>query len=84
MAQRGQWWLVGGVVIASAMGMFYYLRVVNVLLDGGEVIPLDKAKVSTRLGSISGALLVVLAIATIWFGVFPESLFTLGQQLVLP
>ena len=82
--QAGQWWLVGGVVIASAMGMFYYLRVVNVLLDGGEVIPLDTAKVSTRLGSISGALLLVLAIATIWFGVFPESLFTLGQQLVLP
>ena len=30
--QAAQWWLVGGVVIASAIGIYYYLRVINAML----------------------------------------------------
>ncbi len=34
--QAAQWWLVGGVALASAIGMFYYLRVINTLLTTAE------------------------------------------------
>ena len=81
--QADQWWLVGGVVVASAMGVFYYLRVINVMLDGEAIAERSGADLRSWLGTISGIMLLVLTIATIWFGVFPEALFTLAQQMVL-
>ena len=81
--QADQWWLVGGVVVASAMGVFYYLRVINVMLDGEAIAERSDADLRSWLGTISGIMLLVLTIATIWFGVFPEALFTLAQQMVL-
>lgn len=82
--KAGQWWLVGGVVLASAIGVFYYLRVVNALLTASETVPERDAIVGGWGRRVSGAMLLLAMIATLWLGVFPESLFTMGRQLVFP
>jgi len=82
--KASQWWLVGGVVLASAIGVFYYLRVVNALLTASEAGPERDAIVEGWVRRVSGAMLLLVMIATLWLGVFPESLFTMGRQLVFP
>ena len=96
--QAAHWWLVGGVVLASAIGVFYYLRIVNVMLDGrgpevdGRGPEVDGVEPDAQgdavdgnwLRTLSRVMLLVLAITTIWFGVFPEALFTMARQTVLP
>ena len=66
-----QWFLLWVLVAGSAIGLYYYLRVLLVLLDTGErgalasteTIPLTPGRVT----------LGVLAILMVWLGVFPGS-----------
>ncbi len=80
----GQWWLVGGIALASAISIFYYLRVINALLTAA---PPGSDPAPSTMGWIRGAgalVLLAAAIATIWLGVLPQPLFNIGRDLVLP
>jgi len=82
--QAAQWWLVGGVALASAIGVYYYLRVINALLVSTEMSP-DQATV--QFGGVfrAGALMLLLAaLVTLWLGVYPQPLFALGRYLAFP
>jgi len=82
--QAAQWWLVGGVALASAIGVYYYLRVINALLVGSDMSP-DQATV--QFGGVyrAGALMLLLAaLVTLWLGVYPQPLFSLGRYLAFP
>ena len=82
--QAAQWWLVGGVALASAIGVYYYLRVINALLVSTEMSP-DQATV--QFGGVfrAGALMLLLAaLVTLWLGVYPQPLFSLGRYLAFP
>ena len=82
--QAAQWWLVGGVALASAIGVYYYLRVINALLVSTEMSP-DQATV--QFGGVyrAGALMLLLAaFVTLWLGVYPQPLFALGRYLAFP
>lgn len=81
--EAGNTWLVAGVILASAIGMFYYLRVVGVLLTPVESSAEADAPLPGRRVPAVGVLLVLLMAATLVFGVFPESLYGLGDLLVL-
>jgi NADH-quinone oxidoreductase subunit N len=63
------WVLLGALVLGSAIGIYYYLRIIYVmtLQDGNKAV--DQS--SPWLGEIVAVLLAVLVI---WLGVFPQPL----------
>jgi NADH-quinone oxidoreductase subunit N len=78
------YWLIGGVVIASAISVYYYLRVMAALVRG--VTP-GTERVSEPIDwayRASGAMLLAATLLTIWLGVYPQPLFDFGGQLLLP
>lgn len=81
--QAARWWLVGGVVIASAISVWYYLRVMGALLSatGGAERPSFGVRWNTTAGSL---MLLVAMLVTLWFGVYPQPLFVIGGQIAVP
>ncbi|GAB3675424.1 NADH-quinone oxidoreductase subunit NuoN [Salinisphaera aquimarina] len=71
--ESGLWWLVGGIVAGSAIGLYYYLRVMVILyLDQpGE----SRRDAVSGWGQQSGGIMVILiALAVLFFGIFPAPL----------
>lgn len=73
------WWLVGALVLGSAIGLFYYLRVMVTLFLVEPSLkrhdaPLDWAQ---RAG---GIMLVAIALLAIFLGVYPQPLLHVLQQ----
>lgn len=70
-ASAGMWALIVVLVITSAIGLFYYLRIVVALYsDAPEGAP----ALATRLSLGAVASLGVLTVALFWLGVYPTSL----------
>jgi NADH-quinone oxidoreductase subunit N len=73
-----QWELLGALVIGSAVGLFYYLRVVYQMLM--PVSETDEPFALRVIGFESLGVPVVIALLTLvvlWLGVYPEPLFVL-------
>ena len=77
-AQR--WWLVGGIILGSAIGLYYYLRVTITLFMAEP--GMHRRDASDDWGSRAGGL-VVLAVAglVILLGVYPASMIELARAL---
>ena len=69
-AEASLWVLVIILVLNSAIGLFYYLRVIVIMSarPSGEGMP------AARLSPAGGLALVILAVLLIWLGVFPGPL----------
>jgi NADH-quinone oxidoreductase subunit N len=73
------WVLSIVLVVSSAIGLFYYLRVIVVLFSPRPEIPRPVA----GSGSVATAIaLVVLFILLFWVGIFPEALLRSVHELV--
>ncbi|MCM2131554.1 NADH-quinone oxidoreductase subunit NuoN [Larsenimonas rhizosphaerae] len=73
------WWLVGGVVLGSALGLYYYLRVMVTLYlspaeQPGRDAPHDWAQ------QVGGLMVLVLAVLVLIMGVYPQPLIDLAQM----
>lgn len=73
------WWLIGAVVLGSAVGLYYYLRVIIALFlreRGGHFsnAPLDWAQ---RMG---GIVILLLTVLMFWLGVYPQPILALVQK----
>ena len=71
------WWLLALVVIGSAIGLYYYLRVVVTLFmtEAGMSryrIPFNWSRTA------GGVVLVFIAMAIILLGLFPQPLLEMG------
>jgi len=77
--QSHQWWLVGALVIGSAIGVFYYLRVMVTLYLMEKSIRRTDApmKWEQRAG---GVMLLAIAILAFVLGVYPQPLLDLVQH----
>lgn len=77
-----QWWLLAIIVLGSAIGLYYYLRVVVTLfmMEAGmsrHKIPFDWSRTA------GGVVLVLIAAAILFTGILPETLLeivTLGSM----
>lgn len=72
------WWLLALVVIGSAIGLYYYLRVVVTLfmMEAGMArfrIPFNWSR------SVGGIVLVLIAAAIILLGILPQPLLDIGS-----
>ncbi len=75
-ASSAAWGLILVLVVTSAIGLYYYLRVMVMLYSTGEPRP---APWSVPSG---GVVLAALAIALIWLGVYPGPLVELIRTAV--
>jgi NADH-quinone oxidoreductase subunit N len=74
-----QWWLVGALVVGSAIGVFYYLRVMVTLYLMEKSIRRTDApmKWEQRAG---GVMLLAIAILVFVLGIYPQPLLDLVQH----
>lgn len=75
-----RWWLVGGILIGSAIGLYYYLRVTITLF---MVEPGMQRRDASDDWGISAGGLVVLAVAglVILLGIYPAPMIELARTL---
>lgn len=74
--EAGLWWLVGGIVIGSAIGLYYYLRMMVIMFldEPGE----SRRDAVSGWGQQSGGIMVLLlAFGVIFFGIYPQPLIAL-------
>lgn len=69
--EASQWWLVGGVVLGSALGLVYYLRVLVTLYLVEPGLRQHDAKDDWGLQA-SGLVVVGLALLTVIMGLYPS------------
>ena len=75
-----QWLLVVVLVITSAIGLFYYLRVIVALYTAPSPVLEEKSQGVAWVGNIA---LIGLMVLLIWFGVYPASIMRLIQSAAL-
>lgn len=73
------WWLLGALIIGSAVGLFYYLRVMVTLYLVEPGIRRHDAPINwgQRAG---GIMLLAIALLAFFLGVYPQPLLELVQQ----
>lgn len=74
----GTWALIVILVVMSAIGLFYYLRIVVALYS-----PPAEAAATSPLAPAEGIVLAVLAVLLVWFGVYPGPLVDLIRAAVV-
>ncbi len=77
--QAQQWWLLGALVLGSAIGVFYYLRVMVTLFMVEPNLRRHDAELhwAQRAG---GIMLLFVALLAFFLGVYPQPLLELVQQ----
>ncbi len=72
------WFLVIVLVINSALGLFYYLRIVVAVYSRAD----EGVSAPPALSRSGSAMLAVLAIALVWLGVYPGPLLAIIQKTI--
>lgn len=74
----GLWWLVGAVVVGSAIGLYYYLRVaVSMYLRAPQTLIRDTPN---NWALTAGGVVVLLSgVLVVLTGLFPQTLISLVQ-----
>ncbi len=77
--QAGLWWLTAGVVIGSAIGLYYYLRVaVSLYLSAPQQLNRDAPR--NWQYSAGGIVVLISALLVLIFGIYPQPLITIVQH----
>ncbi|MFI8316646.1 NADH-quinone oxidoreductase subunit NuoN [uncultured Kosakonia sp.] len=80
--QANLWWLTGAVVIGSAIGLYYYLRVaVSLYLNAPQQLNRDAP--SNWAYSAGGIVVLISALLVLVLGIYPQPLISI-VQLALP
>ncbi|MEE4464468.1 NADH-quinone oxidoreductase subunit N, partial [Azotobacter chroococcum] len=77
--ESGLWWLLGALVVGSAIGVYYYLRVMVTLFLVEPKLQRRDAPLNWNLGS-GGIMLLLIALLAFGLGVYPQPLLELVQQ----
>ena len=78
-----QWLLVSMLALNSAIGLYYYIRIIAVMFERheeGEAEPADRLHPSVYL--ISGVTIGMLVILLLWVGIYPQGIMNIIQSLV--
>ena len=75
----GLWWLVGALVLSSAIALYFYLRIVVAMLQQPDEAG-EARRPLVPLGT--GLALALLALGLLWLGVYPSPLLRAIQGAV--
>jgi NADH-quinone oxidoreductase subunit N len=78
-ASSAMWALVIILVVSSVIGLFYYLRIVAAMYASPER---DAIETGSRISAPAGAVLYMLAVLLVWFGIYPEPLLRLIRTVL--
>ena len=78
-ASSAMWALVIILVVSSVIGLFYYLRIVAAMYASPERGAIETG---SRISSAAGAVLCMLAVLLVWFGIYPEPLLRLIRTVL--
>jgi NADH-quinone oxidoreductase subunit N len=73
------WFLLTMLIVGSAVGLYYYLRLIYTMLQPAVALKDDPASGELPLGS--RAVMVVMTLAIIWLGVYPGPFIATLQSL---
>lgn len=78
----GKWLLISMLVLNSAIGLYYYIRLIAVMFErhAGDVQP--RSTLSPVVYMVSGATLGTLMILLLWVGIFPEWMMSVIRGFV--
>lgn len=75
------WWLTAAVVLGSAIGLYYYLRVtVSLYLSPPELHTRDRDTPANWAFTAGGVVVLISAILVLLLGVYPQPLISLVQM----
>lgn len=77
------WFLVIMLVVNSAIGLFYYLRIIRVMFHGPEEDTGSRLYTSFSLSSAGSIMLAVLFSLLLWLGIYPGPMIEIIRQLVI-
>jgi NADH-quinone oxidoreductase subunit N len=78
------WLLVIMLVVNSAIGLYYYIRIIAIMCDRENVHEQPSVTLKPSIYVISGFSVAVVTIALLWVGVFPTGLMDLIRSLLNP
>lgn len=67
-AATEQWLLIFVLIVGSAIGLFYYLRIIEAMFSAAQPV----APVLRPISVAEGAVLVTLAVIVLWVGIYPQ------------
>ncbi len=82
--QGSTWLLVFMLIVNSAIGLFYYIRIIAIMCEKQNTVETSTAALRPSIYLISGFSVAALTIALLWVGVFPEGLMALIRSLLNP
>ena len=82
--QRSTWLLVIMLIVNSAIGLFYYIRIIAIMCEKQNTVEPTRIALKPSVNLISGLSVAALTIALLWVGVFPEGLMALIRSLLNP
>ena len=68
-----RWWLVISLVVGSAIGLYYYLRVIVVMYQQ-PLLQEEKPEFTASLPLAAGLVLALLTLLLLWLGLYPTLL----------
>jgi NADH-quinone oxidoreductase subunit N len=77
-----QWTLVVILALNSAIGLYYYIRIIAVMFEGTGTDRSYKEQLHPSFYIVSGVTMAALALLLVWLGVFPGTVLAIIQQLV--
>lgn len=82
-ASAGLWWLVGAVVVGSAIGLYYYLKVAVNLFQNRAEYEGTSASMCLKGASMGEYLIVIATLLTLVFGIYPQPIIELSGLTAL-
>lgn len=76
------WMLVIMVALNSAIGLYYYIRIIAMMLEKVEDESETENELRPSIFIVSGVTMAVLTILLIWIGVHPNGMMVLIQQVL--
>ncbi len=82
--QANTWLLIVMLVANSAIGLFYYIRILAVMCEKVDVTQKSSVALKPSVYLVSGLSVAVLTLSMVWIGVFPDGLIALIRSMVHP
>ena len=76
------WLLVIVLAINSAIGLYYYIRIIAIMIERQEETRERENELNPSIFVVSGTTIAILTILLIWIGVHPNGMMVLIQQLL--
>jgi len=77
-----QWLLVVMLAINSALGLYYYIKIIATMLERYEVEQPESEQLHPSIYIVSGVTMSILTILLVWIGIQPNTIMVLIQELV--